>query len=63
MKFQGYERAFFSDLEAVDGSDGVVLGLAAVCGEGFEIVFALECVGGAAHGIEIEGGGEMPGAA
>jgi hypothetical protein len=62
VETEGDEGAFFADCEAVDGADGVLVGLAAIGGEGFEVVGALEGGGGMAECVEVEGGVDVPGA-
>ena len=54
---------FLDDANGADFSDGGFSLVAWVGGEGGEVVFACENFSGLAHGGEVEGAGDVPGAA
>ncbi len=52
---------FLYDTDGTDSADGGFAGVARVRGEGGEVVFSREELGGATHGGKIEGAWDMPG--
>ena len=53
---------FLDDADGADFADGGFALVTWVGGEGGEVVFACENLGGLAHGREVEGAGDVPGA-